>query len=191
MKLRLPISLSLLLLAEQLACAQTAEDFFNHGAQFYISNNIPAALQKVEDGLKVFPGDEKLKELEKLLKQQQQQSQQQPQKNQQRQQNQKEQQKNQSNEKKQEQQKQQEQQSQKPQEQKKKSEKKKQEASKPSDEEKKPPNENPEQASGSAAGQMTPQEAKRLLDSQKGNEKLLPVKPKTPPANENRVVKDW
>ncbi len=68
-----------------------ADDFFNSGAQFYISNNIPSALEKTEEGLKFYPSDEKLKKLEELLKQQQQQQQQQNQ--QQNQQNQSQQQK--------------------------------------------------------------------------------------------------
>jgi F0F1-type ATP synthase beta subunit len=46
-----------------------ADDFFNGGAQLYISNNIPAALERTEAGLKIYPGDEKLQKLEKLLKQ--------------------------------------------------------------------------------------------------------------------------
>ena len=76
MKLRiLLISLSLALFAWQNASAQLApaEDFFNGGAQLYISNNIPAALERVETGLKIYPEDDKLKKLEQLLKQQQQQ----------------------------------------------------------------------------------------------------------------------
>ena len=79
MTLRHLISLSLLLLAWQKAGAQLApaDDFFNGGAQLYISNNIPAALERVESGLKTYPDDVKLKKLEQLLKQQQQQNQQQ------------------------------------------------------------------------------------------------------------------
>ena len=75
---RILLSLSLLGLAGRPAAAQLApaDDFFNSGAQSYISNNIPAALQHVEDGLKTYPNDEKLKKLEQLLKQQQQQQQQ-------------------------------------------------------------------------------------------------------------------
>src|SRR5580658_3780654 len=78
--MRLPrlISLNLLLLLiAQKVCAQLApaDDFFNSGAEFYISNNIPSALEKVENGLKIYPNDIKLKKLEELLKQQQQQSQ--------------------------------------------------------------------------------------------------------------------
>ena len=78
MRLPLPIKNSLLLLplvfAAQKICAQLApaDDFFNGGAQFYISNNIPSALERTESGLKIYPDDEKLKKLEELLKQQQQ-----------------------------------------------------------------------------------------------------------------------
>ncbi|HZI30750.1 MAG TPA: hypothetical protein VFF11_00310, partial [Candidatus Binatia bacterium] len=72
MKLRiLLISLSLALFAWQSAIAQLApaDDFFNSGAQFYISNNIPAALERVESGLQNYPDNAKLKKLEQLLKQ--------------------------------------------------------------------------------------------------------------------------
>src|SRR5271154_4707758 len=81
MRLPRPIQNSLLTLllvfAAQKVCAQLApaDDFFNGGAQFYISNNIPSALEKTESGLKFYPNDEKLKKLEELLKQQQQQQQ--------------------------------------------------------------------------------------------------------------------
>jgi len=57
MRLPRPIKNSLLPLllffAAQKACAQfaPADDYFNGGAQLYISNNIPAALKKTEDGL--------------------------------------------------------------------------------------------------------------------------------------------
>src|SRR5579862_5082539 len=90
MTLRLLISLNLALVFSALKiCAQLApaDDFFNGGAQFYISNNIPAALERTENGLKIYPDDVKLKRLEQLLKQQQQQ-QQQNQQNQQQQKNQ-------------------------------------------------------------------------------------------------------
>src|SRR5450432_1366786 len=89
MRLPRPIQNSLLPLllvfAAQKVCAQfaTADDFFNGGAQLYISNNIPSALEKTEAGLKIYPDDAKLKKLEELLKQQQQSQQQQSQQNQQ------------------------------------------------------------------------------------------------------------
>ena len=78
MRLSRPVQSSLLSLllvfAAHKAGAQylPAGDFFNGGAQFYISNNIPSALEKVEGGLKIYPDDVKLKKLEELLKQQQQ-----------------------------------------------------------------------------------------------------------------------
>src|SRR5580693_7499279 len=108
MTLRILISLSLLLVAWQKVCAQLAppEDFFNSGAQFYISNNIPAALDRVENGLKTYPDDEKLKKLEQLLKQQQQQNQQNQQQQQQQKNQQQQNQQNQSQQKSQDQQKQ-------------------------------------------------------------------------------------
>ena len=126
----------LLWLAALAAPAQTAEAFFNSGAQFYISNNIPAALDKVETGLKQHPTDEKLKKLEELLKHQQQQNQSPTPKNQQNQ-----------------------------------GEK--------------------EQAQASRAREMSPQEAKQLLDAQKGDERFLPLNPQKPPENRNLPIKDW
>ena len=191
MRLPRPIQNSLLPLllvfAAQKVCAQLApaDDFFNSGAQFYISNNIPQAKDVVEMGLKLYPGDEKLNKLEALLKQQQQSQNGQSQQNQQQQQsqsqqnsngqqNQQQSQQNSQNQKKDEQQKQAEQQ-------------------KSSDEKKdgqKPDNQN---AAGQPVqpGQMTPEEAKRLLDAQKGNEQTLTLKPKGNPENSNRPVKDW
>ena len=85
-----PYLVILLLLAWQNAGAQLApaDNFFNSGAQLYISNNIPSALEQVENGLKTYPNDVKLKKLEELLKQQQQSQSQQNQQKQQNQQNQ-------------------------------------------------------------------------------------------------------
>ena len=105
MTLRILISLSLLL-AWHKAAAQflPADDFFNGGAQLYISNNIPAALERVETGLKTYPDDPKLKRLEQLLKQQQQQQQQQQEQQKQQQEQQKQEQHKQQNQQKQDQQ---------------------------------------------------------------------------------------
>src|SRR5580704_10386073 len=142
---------SLLLLplffAAQKVCAQLApaDDFFNSGAQIYISNNIPAALEKTESGLKLYPDDVKLQKLEKLLKQQQQ--------NQQNQQNQAQQQKSQQNSN-----------SQKNNEQQKQSEQQK-----PSTEKQNGGKNQNAEGQQVAPGQMTPEEAKRLLDAQKGD----------------------
>ena len=50
--------------------------------------------------------------------------------------------------------------------------------------------ENGEQAANTAE-MMTPQEAKQLLDAQKGNEQVLQLKPKGSPQNSVRPYKDW
>ena len=177
---RLLLSLSLLF-AVLPAGAQLlpAEDFFNGGAQLYISNNIPAALEKVELGRKTYPADEKLKKLEELLKQKQQQQQQ----NQQQSQN--DQQKKSDEQKKQEQQQKQDSQQSK-QDQPNQPEQKKDSSDKPKDE--KP---EPAQSQPVKAGEMTPDEAKRLLDAQKDSEQLLQMKPENKPRDSRRPVKDW
>ena len=58
MRLSLLISLSLLLLSWQTACAQLApaDDFFNSGAQCYISNNIAAAKESVASRAEILSG---------------------------------------------------------------------------------------------------------------------------------------
>jgi len=166
------ISLSLTLLAGQKACAQlapAADDFFNGGAQFYISNNIPFALEKVESGLKIYPDDVKLKKLEELLKQQQQKSQSQQNQQQQNQQNQSQQQQQKN------QQSQQQNQQQQNQQQNNSGQKK-----------------NEQQQGAAQQGQeMTPEEAKQLLNAQKGNEQFLQLKPPGKPGNQNQPIKDW
>jgi TolA-binding protein len=187
MRLLLPISVSLLL-ALQAACAQTADDFFNGGAQFYISNNIPSALEKVEVGLKIYPADVKLKKLYELLKQQQQSQSSQSQQNQQSQNNQQSQQQKSNGQQNQQQQKQENknQAGQKKDKQEKQQEQQKASAEKTDGQEKQN-----EQGQPVAAGQMTPEEAKRLLDAQKGNEQVLQLKPQGKSENQNRPVKDW
>jgi hypothetical protein len=174
----------LLVFAAQKVCAQLApaDDFFNSGAQAYISNNVPQAKEVVEMGLKLYPDDEKLQKLEKLLKQQQQQSQsQQNSKSQQNQQQSK---------------------SQNPQDQKKSGDQKqnpddqkKDEQQKQADQKKSDDGKNQDdKESGEnpiAPGQMTPEEAKHLLDSQKGDEQVLQLKPQGKPQNPNKPVKDW
>jgi hypothetical protein len=185
MRLSLLISLNLLLLSWRNAGAQLApaDDFFNSGAQFYISNNIPSALGKVETGLKFYPDDEKLKKLEQLLKQQQK-SQSQQQKKQQ--QNQSSSQKNSES--------QQEREKQKPAEQKKAEQQKQQEQQNQAAAQKKEGEKKDQQnAEGQPLkpGQMTPEEAKRLLDAQKGDEQVLQFKPPQKPRDELNPVKDW
>jgi Ca-activated chloride channel family protein len=180
MRLSLPISVSLLL-AWQAACAQTADDFFNSGAHFYISNNIPQALAPVEDGLKRYPDDVKLKKLYELLKQQQQSQNNQSQQNQQNQSQQQNQQQSQQNS-------QQQKQNEQNQSGQKNAEQQKQQQQQITGE--KQGNQN-EQGQPVAAGQMTPEEAKRLLDAQKGSEQFLQLKPQAKPENLNQPIKDW
>lgn len=193
---------ALLLLTWQKAEAQLApaDDFFNGGAQLYISNNIPAALERVEMGLKNYPNDEKLKKLEQLLKQQQQQNQQNQQnqqqsQNNQKQQDQKNQQQNQQQQNQQDQQKRsdqqkQEEQKQNPADQKKGEDQKQQDEKKDSDDKSKDEQEE-QQGQPVKPGEMTPEQAKRLLDAQKDKEQLLQFKPDGKPRNPNRPIKDW
>jgi len=184
MRLSLLLSVSLLAAGSAAALQHAADDYFNTGAQFYISNNIPQAKQFVTNGLSRYPQDEKLLKLKKLLDQQQQQQNQQQQQQQQKdrqqsQQNQSQQQQSQADQKKADEQKQQEQ--------------PKQQQQQPSDADKKDQQDKQEQADQEkpVPGQMSKQEANRLLDSQKDNEQLLQFKPKDKPRDSNRPVKDW
>lgn len=185
MRLSLLIGISLLLLGWQTACAQSADDYFNSGAHAYISNNIPQALVPVEEGLKQYPDDVKLKKLYELLKQKQRSQsnrsrQNQNQKNRSPQQKSKSQQNRQQNS-------QQEKQNQQNQSRQKNSEQPKQRPQKSGEkQEKKSGQEKP-----LAARQMTPEEAKRLLDAQKGNEQFLQMKPKGNPPNHQQPIEDW
>jgi Ca-activated chloride channel family protein len=196
--LRISLSLALLLCANNLrAQYRPADDFFNGGAQLYISNNIPAALERTEAGLKIYPNDDKLQKLEKLLKQQQQsqsqQNQQQQQQESQNQQSKNDQQKNQQNQNQQQQnsqQKKQDQQNQSKSDQQKKEDQQKQQAQNASKDQQ--PKEDQKQSGEQAkAGEISPEEAKRLLDAQKGNEQLLRWRPPEKPHDPNRPVKDW
>ncbi|WP_100626809.1 hypothetical protein [Algoriphagus formosus] len=51
--------------------AQTAGDFFNKAARFYVKTEKEQALQTVNDGLSKFPGDSKLQALKEKLEQEQ------------------------------------------------------------------------------------------------------------------------
>jgi len=55
------------------------------------------------------------------------------------------------------------------------------------------PQEAPEQkqTETAAAGQMTPEQARQLLDAQKSEEQLLPIKPKEKQVDRSRHFKDW
>jgi len=199
MRLPRPIQNSLLPLllffAAQKVCAQlaAADDFFNSGAQLYISNNIPAALERTESGLKFYPDDLKLKKLEELLKQQQQSQNSQSQQNQNQQQQSQSQQNSNS-------QKNQQPSQQNSQGQKKSGEQKQNQADQKKEEQQKQAaqqnstgqkNENQNGENQPVAGQMTPEEAKKLLDAQKGDEQVLQLKPPENPQDNQKPLKDW
>lgn len=201
MRLLLLISVSLLWLAWPTARAQSADDFFNGGAHSYISNNIPQALATVESGLKQYPDDVKLKKLYELLKQQQQSQQQsqnnqsQQNQNQQSQPNQPQQQKSNSQQNQQPSQQNSQPQNQNPQnpsDQKNAEPQKQQPPQKPEEKQNggKPENQNA-QNQPATAGQMTPEDAKRLLDAQKGDEQFLQLNPQGKPQTQPPPVKDW
>lgn len=170
---------------------KSADDYFHNGAMSYLSNNIPAALNVVTNGLEQYPNDEKLKKLEALLKQQQQQQQDQ-QNQQQNQDQQKDQQQSDSKDQKdkdqQSKQDQQQQQSQQ-QDQQKNDQESQQKAGQSGDKEK-------QDAQGQAANasdrqqEMTPEQALRVLDSTKGDEKVLPLQQQVPPPS-GQKIKDW
>lgn len=42
-----------------------------------------------------------------------------------------------------------------------------------------------------AAGEMTAEQARQLLDAQKGDEKMLPIKPEEKPIDRNKPFRDW
>jgi len=190
---RIPISLSLLLLTRLGAGAQTADDFFHGGAQSYLTNNVPGALEVVTNGLQRFPADEKLKKLFELLNQQQQQQQKEQQ---QKEQDQKDQQKQDQKQDQQKQDKKEDEQSK--QDQQKKEDKKQQEGQDKKPKEQKDKDQakpddgkesgKPQQVSAHA---MTPKEAKQLLDAQKDDEQVLIFQPQGEPKNRTKRLKDW
>ncbi len=173
-----------LLLASPAVFAQTADDFFHGGAVNYLSNNIPAALAVVSNGLTLYPDDIKLKKLEELLKQQNQQQQQQQKDEQQKQDEQKDQQSKQDQKSEQKQDEEQKQADKKEQE-----KQQDQQQAKQSGEKQDEKDEDKQQQLTAHA--MTPQEAKQLLDAQKGDEKVLQFIPEGQPKRAGRTLKDW
>ena len=181
-----------LLLTLLSANAQTADDFFHGGAQRFLTNNIPGALEVVTNGLQRFPEDEKLKKLNELLNQQQQQNQDQKQQEQDKQDEKKQDQKpdqqkpddQKDQQKKNEDKKQQDAQ-------KKAQENKDQQQAKSGDKSKAKPEEKPGEPQQVAAHQMTPQEAKQLLDAQKDDEQVLIFQPQGKPKHQTKPLKDW
>jgi len=184
--------------------AQTAEDYFHGGATNYVFGQKEKAKEQVTTGLQHFPSDAKLNGLFTLLKKEEE-KQQQQQKNDQN----KDQQKNQDSQKQNSDQKKDGQQKQQSNEQKKQEEKKKQEQAKNKSDQKKDAQEKKQQASEKkkqdksdqnpeqepqqafAAGQMTPEQAKQLLDAQKGDEMIIPIRPEIKPRDASKPLKDW
>ncbi len=185
----LALTLGLLPLALTDARAQTPDDYFHGGAQNFLSNNIPGALEVVTNGLQRFPDDRKLQKLHELLNQQKQQQQNQQDQKQQ-EQNKKDEQKQDPKQDPQKQEEQQDPQSNNDQKQK-EQDKKGQQQSKSGDKSKDKPEEKPGEQQQITAHAMTPQEAKQLLDAQKGDEQVLQFQPQGEPKKRERQLKDW
>jgi hypothetical protein len=165
-----------------LLCAQTAEDYFHRGAQFYVFGEKTNAVVEVVTGLQRFPDDENLRALAEILakedeQEQQQQQQEQEQKNEDQQKQQQDQQpanQNQTNEQ-----------------EKKDQEQKDQEQAQSSGEQKDKEDQKGEPAQPMEAHAMTPQEAQQLLDAQKGEEQFLQLRPPEKSERRQRLLKDW
>ncbi len=194
MRLLLLASLSLLLfLPAARAQLLNADDFFNDGAHSYLSNNIPQALQTVQTGLQQYPDDDHLKKLYELLKQQQKQQQQQQQQQNQQQNQQNQQQQQQKNQQDQNQQQQNQQNQQQNSGQKSQQDQQNQAQANPANEDQngQKAGETNDQSQAAAMTQMTPEEAKRLLDQQKNDEQILVMKPQGKPQDTSHPIKDW
>src|SRR6266566_2643454 len=185
------VTISLLLATGPLG-AQTPglrpEDYFHLGATNYIFDKREEARAATAEGLKRYPNDGRLKGLAGLAareapsQQQQQQSQ-----SQQGQSDQKQDQQSQKSQQQKEEEKKQQSQQQK--EQQKEQQQARQQTNQP------PPqpqdaSEQKETEAAAAAGQMTPEQARQLLDSQKSEEQLLPIKPKEKQVDRSRHFKD-
>ena len=171
-----------LALAPLVLCAQTAEDHFHRGAQFYVFGEKTNAVAEVTTGLQKFPDDQKLRELAEILAKEEEEQKQQQQQNQ--------------DQKNQDQQKQQQDQEQANQDQKKAQEKKDQEQkdkqqAQSSGDQKDKEDQKAEPAQPMQAHAMTPQEAQQLLDAQKGEEQFLQFKPAEKQERRQRLLKDW
>ena len=210
---RIALSISLLAFPFGLS-AQTADDYFHGGAQSYIQAEKEKARQEVFTGLQKFPTDPKLNGMAGLLKKQeeekqkqQQQQQQQDQKKDQSKDQQKQDSQSQKNDSDQKQdsseqkehaksdeekqhQEAKQAQEKKDQEQKEQQEKEQQQAKQSSGK----PDDKSDEKDGEktyAVGQMTPEQAQQLLDTQKNEEKLLPVKSTRKPVDRSKPLRDW
>jgi len=191
MRLRILVNLSLLSLTGPALSAQTlpADEFFHSGAQAYLTNNIARAREEVDNGLKIYPEDIKLKKLDELLKQQ---SQQQQSKDDQQKQEEKkddpQKQQAKPDQKDQKDQKDQQKQQGEKQSPEQKDKQKQEQQSKSSGEQKDEDKQSPQPMQAHA---MTPKEAQQLLDAQKGEEQFLQFKPVERAERPARPIKDW
>lgn len=190
-----------LVAALQLAAADTAEDYFHHGATNYVFERLQQARQVVKAGLAKFPQDRLLIELDKLLNPPPQPQQSQDQQNQQQQQQDAGAQQNQAQD--------QTGKDRSPQPQQPETDAAQPQADKPQpdhgsaqpqaaqdqpgqrpDTQADQTDRDPAQAADLRPGQMTPEEARRLLDRHRNEERLLLFVP--PPTNRvRRPMKDW
>jgi hypothetical protein len=170
--------------------AQTAEDYFHGGAQSYIWGRNQEAKTNIITGIRRFPDDPLLKGMAELLnkKEQQQQQQQQQQQDQQKQQKQQGQQQQSEQNQQQKKEDEQKQAAKKPDQQKQDQQQAQQQAGQPKD---KTDEQQQEGEPAQAMGQMTPEQAQKLLDAQKGDEQMLPLKPTGKPADHSKPIKDW
>jgi hypothetical protein len=154
---------------------ETADDYFNYGAQDYIFGEKEKAMKQVVTGLQLYPQDPKLNSVIRLLKRPPPtpQKNNKPKKGDQGEKN--DQQNSKQDQAKNDKQKEQDKQ-------------KQAQQAKPSDKRE----EKPENMEASAADQMSPEEAKQLLDSQQENEKILIFAPSNQPVSTLAgKIKDW
>jgi lipopolysaccharide export LptBFGC system permease protein LptF len=209
---RLLLSLFSLCLVVTAVSGQTAADYFHQGAQLYIASKKNESKKVIETGLGFYPQDPLLNGMAGLLKKEEEKQQQQPQqdqKDQQQQDQQKEDQQKQQQEGQQKQDQQHQNQQQQQQDQQKPDQQQQQESQQGQQDQQPQPQQGQEkeqqgqqpasqdqqgsQNEATPPGQMTPQEARQLLDAQKQDEKALPVSPANnkngqPP---NRPIRDW
>lgn len=179
------------------AATESADDYFNYGAQDYIFGDKKKATSDIVTGLQLYPKDPKLNGVFRLLQRPEQKpppqsknsksdNKNQDQKDQQGKQNQKNGQSQQSDQQKKDQEKAKQDQA------KKDEEKKKQQQAQASPSDQHDKDGDKDQQAAMAQAMMSPEEARQLLDSQAENEKVLIFAPSNQPASTlSARTKDW
>ena len=168
--------------------AQTAEEFFHGGARSYVWGKDREAQTQIITGLRQYPNDPLLNGMAGLLKEKEQQQQQNQNQQQQAQQDQKQESAQQQQPEQQKKEPEQQQAGQKPDQQKQDQQQAQQQTGQP----KEKPDENEQEAAATQnLAQMTQEQARQLLDAQKGDEQVLPLKPTAKPQDRTRRIKDW